>query len=341
MKEYKVYKLGDNIKEFWDEYINESVGGTIFHRYEWLKIAEKHSKMKFIPIAVNKGDKTVCILPLFYQKKYGIRILFSPPNGCGIPHLGPVFKIPSTNRYKYEKTYIDIIDELIQFMEKIIGYDYLRIIHTPDIIDMRPYVWNKYVVRPHYTYKFDITNNIQEIFNNFHSTTKNAIKKAINNNDIVISRDPKYLSDILALVKKRYKDQNRKFNISNNYLENLIDSSLSNNIESISIIHDENTIAGDIAITDRNFAYAWIGSVSRQKIIAGVGELVLWEKIKEYNERGYKSYDIIGANTRHICKHKAKYGANLVIYCVVQKVSLKGNVALTIMNNFKEKVQDQ
>lgn len=320
--------------ECWDEYINRSSNGTIFHSSAWLKAAENHAKMKLLPVVVSKGNHVVCLLPLFQGKKYGFRLLMSPPFLCAIPYLGPAFLIQSSNRYNYEQTYIEIIDEITHFAEKNIGFDYLRIVHPPDVIDMRPYTWKKYQVHPRYTYIFDLTAKTGELYNHFHSTTKNAVKKALTNQDIVISGDKKYAQDVLTLVRKRFEAKKIRFQISDRYFQQLMNSSLSDNIECIGVIHNDRIVAGDITITDKNNAYAWIGSVSRDGNYPGVGELVLWEKIKEYAVRGYLTYDIIGANRRDIRKHKAKYGARLVDYYVVQKTSMKGNIALELMKRF-------
>ena len=320
--------------EYWDEYIARSSNGTIFHTSEWLKAAESHANMKLLPVVVRKGDHIVCLLPLFYRRRYGFRILMSPPNLCAIPYLGPAFIIPSSNRYKYEQTYIDVIDEIILFAEKNIGFDYLRIVHPPDVIDMRPYTWKKYYVHPRYTYIFDLTAKTEELYNHFHSTTKNAVKKAITNENIVISGNIKYAQDVLTLVRKRFEAKKIRFQISDRYFQQLMNSSLSDNIESVAILHNDRIVAGDIALTDKKNAYAWIGSVSRDGNYPGIGELVLWEKIKEFAGRGYLTYDIIGANRRDIRKHKAKYGARLADYYVVEKTSMKGSIALQLMKRF-------
>jgi lipid II:glycine glycyltransferase (peptidoglycan interpeptide bridge formation enzyme) len=196
---------------------------------------------------------------------------------------------------------------------------------------MRPYTWRNYYVQPGYTYKFDLTGSTGDIYDIFHTSIKNAMKKALRNENIYISNDHKYIYDILSLVAKRYKDQNKKFRISENYIRNLMGTSVSDNIESIAIINNRYTVAGDITLTDRNKAYAWIGTVSRDENIPGAGELLLWKKIMEYKQRGLTEYDFVGANTRHICKHKAKFGAKLVPYFTAHKTSLKGKIALKIM----------
>ena len=332
MSEYKVHILEEKELAGWDDFVNQSSNGTIFHKLGWLRIVENHSKSHFIPVAVRKGNDIVCLCPLFYKRKFGFRIVLSPPNSCGIPYLGPVFRVPGSGKYNRETTYIAIIDSLSRFAEEHCGFDFLRIVHTPGIYDMRPYMWKDYSILPNYTYTFDLTRATEDLYKSFHTSTRNAIKNASDNNNIVISKDPEHIFNILSLVKKRYSEQNREFKISENYLRELTGSSLSNNFESIAIFKQQQMVVGDITLTNGYHAYTWLGTVRRVDTIPGAGELLLWEKIKEFKQRGLRVLDFVGANTRHICKHKAKYGANLENYFVAQNSTLKGKIALRFMN---------
>lgn len=336
MSEYKSYILSENEIDVWDEFVDKSPYGTIFHKYEWLKIAEEHAGMKFLPVAVNKGNTVVSLLPLFIKNKYGFRLLLSPPNSCAIPHLGPVFNIPATNRYVYEKTYINIIDAIIEFVEVKLGFDYIRIIHTPQIFDIRPYLWEKYNVNPNFTYILNLKNKNEEIYKKFYTSIRNNIKNAKKNRDILISHCMEHSYDTLSLVKERYSEQNRSFKVSENYIKNLMNSSFAQNIESVSLIHNGNLIAGTIDLMDRNHICSWLGTVNRKMNITGAGELLLWETLKEYRNKGYTTYDLVGANTRHLCDYKAKFGPDLVQYFVVYKASVKGKLALKLMNFYKK-----
>ena len=340
MSDYKTYILNENDLDLWDNYIRNSECGTIFHKIEWLQAAADHSKMRLIPIAVRKGDTTVCLFPLFVKKKYGLRILLSPPNRCAISYLGPVMNIQSRNNYNYEWTYINIIDEIIQFAEKQIGFDYFRIIHVPEMQDMRPYIWKGFAVQPKYTYKFNLFDGNEKIFNNFHTTAKNKTKLAMKNNEISISRDRMQAYTILSLAERRSYDQKIKFRISTDYFNKLMDTSISNNFESTAIIHEGRTIVGSIDLLDKNNVYAWIASMSKEDYVPGGGELSLWERIKDYHNRGYKTFDMVDANIRRLCKHKSRYGASLVNYYYTYKTSIKGNIALKLINMYNNKIND-
>ena len=338
MSDYKTYILEDKELCYWDDFIIESETGTIFHRIEWLKIAAEHAQMKFIPLAVKKGNNIVCLFPVFLRKKYGLRILLSPPNRCGVSYLGPALKIRASNRYNYEWTFINIVNELIQYTERKIGFDYFRILHVPGMLDMRPYVWKGYSIQPKFTYKFDLSGGYEKIYNGFHNVVKNGLKKALNYKDLSISRDIKHAYSILKLAGKIFSEQNIRFRISNEYFEKLIHSSLSNNIECLAVVVNGRMISGSINLTDRNDAYVWVAGVNKEENIPGVGELVLWERIKDYHKRGFIYFDYMDANFERLCKHKARYGANLVNYFGVQKKSVKGKIAFELMNLSNKKL---
>ena len=338
MSEFRSLILPDRESDLWDSFINLSENGTVFHQLDWLKAAEKHSRMKLFPLLVYKGTKLVCLCPLFLMQKYGLKVLLSPPNGCGIPFLGPVFNVPASNRYNYERTYNEILEEIISFSENQIGYDYFGMIHTPEIRDIRSYKNNGFSINPCYTYRFNLQKGQEWIFDNFNKAARNILNKAKSCEKLSVSHEKNNAYNILEMLQTRYNEQNLKFKINQIYLDFLFSSSIKDNIEVISAICQNNFMAGDIVLVFKKKAYVWQRAVKREDNIAGTGELILWEKIKELLQRGIEYYDFVGANTPHICRHKSKYGADLVSYFDVFKTTSRGKIALNLLNLSKKKV---
>jgi hypothetical protein len=82
-----VVKLIDD-QGLWDKHIEDSVYGTLFHKWDFLKIIEKHSESKLYPYGVFRGEELVCLFPLFVKQFMGLRMIFSPPPGLAVPYLG-------------------------------------------------------------------------------------------------------------------------------------------------------------------------------------------------------------------------------------------------------------
>lgn len=338
MSEYRSLILPDQENDLWDNFINISDNATVFHQLSWLKTAEKHSQMKLFPLVVFKGTKLVCICPLFLRQKYGFKVLLSPPNGCGIPFLGPVFNIPASNRYNFERTYSEILEEIISFSKNQIRYDYFGMTHTPEIQDVRSYKNKGFSINPCYTYRFNLQKGQEWILENFNGAARNIMKKAKSYEKLSISNETNNAYNILELLEIRYAEQNLTFKINQSYIDLLLASPIKDNIEVISAIYQNHVVAGDIVLVFKKKAYVWQRAIKREINVAGTGELILWEKTKELIQRGIEYYDFVGANTPHICKHKSKYGADLVPYFDVFKTTIKGNIALKSLNISKNKV---
>jgi len=77
-------------KDLWDDLVDRSHHGLIFHKWDFLKIVEKHSGYRLMPLGVYKGDKLTCIFPIFCSREMGMKMVLSPtPHAC-IPYPGPV-----------------------------------------------------------------------------------------------------------------------------------------------------------------------------------------------------------------------------------------------------------
>ena len=67
--------------QLWNDTVNKTMNGSLFHTWEWLKIVEKHTHSKLIPLVFfdSDDDKPFGAIPLFLMQKLGLRMFFSPP----------------------------------------------------------------------------------------------------------------------------------------------------------------------------------------------------------------------------------------------------------------------
>jgi hypothetical protein len=154
-------------KALWDKFIDDSPHGLLFHRWDFLKIAEKHTGYKLLPYGVYLGEELVCIFPLFYKKTMGLKTLFSPPPKTAIPSLGLVMGAGYDGlRQRRKENYLnDVVDEMHKEITRL-SPDYISIALVPRFIDVRPFKWNGYDIDVHFTYLIDLKKPIEYIFNN-------------------------------------------------------------------------------------------------------------------------------------------------------------------------------
>lgn len=332
----KVTIISDDKSDIWDQFIDSSSAGTLFHKYDWLKAAEKHTGYKLIPIVVFKGEVLICVFPVFYLKKGFIKMLLSPPNACSIPHMGPVLNIDTQKVYNYEKTYFTVIDQLLEYLASQIGYDYLKITLPPIVNDMRPLIWNDFRVSLNYTYEIPLSNGITEIFNSFDSRIRQQIRSAEKNRNLIIKKqNPEKIKSFIKLIAERYEGQGKEFKVSETYISELLKGSLFKNLHFLAAYYNSNIISGLVLLEYKNVIHHWLGAISPKERIVGVNELLHWTAIKEFESKGFKGYELMGANTKHLCQNKSKYNPDLINYYVAEKMTSKGSIALSLFNKLR------
>lgn len=326
MQKYHIEVYHKEDGGLWNQFIDKAENGSIFHRYDWLRVSAKYSKTQLIPLIVYKGKEAVCLLPLFYKKMFGVKMLFSPPPNCATPYMGPIFSISAGNRHNFETTFWGLIDELLTYVKDNVGYDIIRIFHTINVNDMRAYIWNNYEVQPFYTYSIDLSKGTDAIYNSFYKKTKNSLKAALNNDKLKVCHDQRRVGEIIELVTERYLQQDRKYKVNPEFIKTLFETTVGASIHVISMLFEDKLVGGRITLIDNKRAYAWIGAVSRKHNIKGAGELMYWENIREFVAKGYSHYELVGGNTRNLCEYKSKYNPDLVTYFEVKDSTLKGRL---------------
>ena len=112
--------------EMWNKIVESSPHATIFHKWEWLKIMEKHStksimgkrcKAKLYPLVVLDGETPIGAFPVFYYKRL-IKVVFSPPSAVEDLYLGPlVVDYDKLKQSKRESRYLSMIREIDSFIK--------------------------------------------------------------------------------------------------------------------------------------------------------------------------------------------------------------------------------
>jgi hypothetical protein len=60
-------------KKRWDQFVETSPQGSLFHKWDFLKTVERHSKYRFLPYCVYSGEELRCIFPFFTGRSRSLR----------------------------------------------------------------------------------------------------------------------------------------------------------------------------------------------------------------------------------------------------------------------------
>lgn len=151
---------------------------SVFNSLNWISIYNENINF----VGVFQDDKKIIGSFYYYKiKKFGINFIKLPPYSpnCGLRILVQANNESIINGFLKEA--IKLISEYFNSLNSS-----LTILAFPtSIIDMQPFIWNKFKVIPNYTYQLDLNTTIEDLNQNFDPKNRNSIKKALKS-DLII-----------------------------------------------------------------------------------------------------------------------------------------------------------
>jgi len=327
--ELKIAKEED--RELWDELVERSPHGTIFHIWKFLKIMEKHSRMrilgrdyrpKFYPIIGLMGDTPFAVYPLFHYNSFFIKYVFSPALGTEINYQGPlIVNYDNLKQSKRDSLFVKLQNKVDDFVRSKLRANIIKIRSPPHFIDTRPMIWNGYNVRPLYNYEIDLNEGLERIWKSFNKDLRKNVNKTKASDLIVSEGSKKELEFIIKSINKRYSSQGINHRINDNYVLDIYQTFYPKNIKIFVVKEGNKTISGNIVLIYRKKVYVWIGMPKTDINGLYPNDFLQWECIKWAHNQGYSVYEITWANTYRLCRYKSKYNPKLSLYFSCEKYS--------------------
>jgi hypothetical protein len=309
-------------EEAWDELVFSSSHSTLFHTVKWLRLAEEQSGTEFHPLMFYKGNELVAIYPLFITKKGRIKKALSPPTGAHMYYLGPVIAgYESLKQDKKESTYIQIQEEMDNYIFKIKGCKFARIMSSPGLYDSRPLRWSGYSVDAKYTYRIDLTRGIDYVWEQFDKKVRVEIKNAVKEDVTVRPGDEADLEFIHDLLYKRYIYQDVKTHNYKKYLRIIYQKFYPDNLKIFVAEYKGQRIGGAIDLCFKNILYGWMGMPKTELEGVSPNDLIHWETMKWAQSNGLAYYELMDTGDRRLRHFKSKYNPDLVIWYSATKYS--------------------
>lgn len=312
----------------WDALVFSSSHGTIFHtvewlRIEWLRLARKQPDAEFLPLMFYKGTQLVAVYPVFIQKKCLVKVALSPPSGSDMLYLGPVIgAYDDLKQDKKESIYIQVQQELDNYLFVKNGCKYARIRTSPGLYDSRPLRWAGYVIEPFYTYRIDLTRGIEAVWEKFDRKLRVEINKAIREGVTVRTGDKDDLAFIHDTLFARYREQDLKTDTDKKFLQDIYSRYYPDNLKIFVAEYHGRRVGGTINLSFKNIMYLWIGIPKTDLAGISVNGLVQWEAIKSAQKSGLEYYEEMDAgDVSRLRYFKSKFNPELVIWYSATKYS--------------------
>ncbi|MDD5701803.1 MAG: peptidoglycan bridge formation glycyltransferase FemA/FemB family protein [Dehalococcoidales bacterium] len=317
--------MGQTDAGVWDDLVQKSVNGSLYHTWKWLNILEKHSDTRLFPLVFfdTRENKPFGAVPLFYREKLGMRMVFSPPPGSSV-RLGPVLMDKGYKQHKFELAYLDFQEHVESFIKNLKS-NYTLITTNPGLSDIRPFSWAGYQVSPLYTYKLDLEQGEETLWKNLSSSLRWEIKQAQKNGLSTIEcRDNTGINYIHDSLHRRYQDQRLNLNDRKDYLLDLFKAFSPSALKVCLAMRDDKIVNATMYILYKNTVTGLIGGARNMSHDLEASHYLDWEVITHAIRNGYKWYEEFGANTRHLCNSKSKYNPKPVLYYQIRKSGLLG-----------------
>ena len=313
------WKLADeNDAGLWDNIVGSSPQGTVFHTWKCLKIIEKYSKTKLYPLIAQNGTGPIGCIPLFYQEKLWMRLLFSPPPHVALSRLGPVLAgYDGLKQYKKESNAIEFQRCVDDFISQI-SPDYLAF-SSACLQDSRCYKWSGYCVEPTYNYVYYLDSGLDKVWSDIRRNTKQDIKRAQRRGLSVREGNSEDMVRIYELLVKRYAEQGIKTNVSKEYLLKMYEALHPPNLRVFVVEREGDVISGSIDVYFKDRVISWIGNA---KAAEHANDLLSWECLKWAHDNGFRQYRIMGAaGEERLYSSYSKLNPQLIISFSVKRYS--------------------
>jgi hypothetical protein len=299
-----------------------SGGFEPFHHPDALAALEEHTRGELRLYGGFKGQQSVALLPAIVQDRSVGTAVLSPPPGMGVPRLGPVLDPASPKQRKREKVNREFAELVLDDLEVDGRATLFRMTCNAAYADPRPYVWSDLDIETAFTYRLETAERDPDaIRKGFSKSLRREIGDA-EDLDVTIEREGVDGAEaIFEDTRRRYDEQDRPFRLAWPYVRDLFEGLGERARAYVVRGPDGEFLSGVTALYSNDAAYYWQGGARATHEGTAVNSLVHWhivEDLASESPHGATTYDLMGANTEHLCRYKSKFGAELVPYYVVE-----------------------
>lgn len=307
----------------WDDYIESSPQGTIFHTWNWLKIMEKHTNSTLYPLQIFKGSTHIANYPIFFKKKGCLKVALSPPYTTEVLYLGPVLSAYESYKLsKIEENLIGIQSAIDKFLFSDLRCNFVNLRTAPGLIDSRPFRWAGYDIEPYYTYRIDLNEDIEKIWYGMHKTLRKKIKSERKNGIVIEQGDEDDLWLIHSETRRRFSEQGKIREDISAYLDEIYQTYHDQFLDILVAKYQGETVSGVIRLNYNGVTCQWIGLAKTEVKGISPNDLLGWESIKIAKERGMRWYEIMdGGDNPRLRQFKSKFNPELSIWYSAEKYS--------------------
>ncbi len=316
MTDIEVRKLEKKEYNVWDQLVDQSPQGTIFHTSSWLVTCSRLLNLELKLYGLFKNDLLNGGCALFHHKLKGL-LRYATSTCSMTPYGGIIMKQANKSKVReIEDTTRETIDKL-SMHETLNNYDMISITNSPDLYDIRPFIWSGWDSHIKYTYYLDL-NNI-----NLSRDVSRNIKKAIKNNIIIEKSED--IHTYYRLLNDTFSRQNLKAPATERFISELFDILKQNKKCEMwfAKTQSDELAAAELYVYDTKRVYRWTAASDMNLRKSGAYSLLLFDVFQNFLKKGFQQMNLMAGNTPQLAEFITGFNPELIPYYSVEKQSLK------------------
>ncbi|HET6144559.1 MAG TPA: GNAT family N-acetyltransferase [Candidatus Acidoferrales bacterium] len=308
----------------WDELIDRSPHGTIFHYSWWLRT----TSADFSILAIrNERGAIVAGMPIPFEHRPGLKLFRSP---ILTPYLGPVFDVSNIDNTCDRLHFMRSNGELLA--RNIKAYDSVQYVAGASAPDLQGFVWAGFGVRLAYTFRFRSTHTPDQITAGMTQTHREKLTTALQLK-LSVARDGG-LDDLIQLNRRTLAKHGSEPACSESFLRRLWKAAHSQERAHLYVARtaDDKPLAALLTVNDNRTTYQIVSAVDPDFANIPGAYIVLWNALQDALVAG-RDYDFEVSSLRgaeSFCRH---WGATAVPVWRMEKAgSWRGGVFHSLIN---------
>lgn len=308
----------------WDDLIDKSPHGTIFHYSWWLQTTAANFSILVIR---NERGAIVAGMPIPRERRPGLKLLCSPSL---TPYLGPVFDLSSMDNTCDRLHFMRSNGEILA--RNIKSFDLVRYVAGASAPDLQGFLWAGYRVHLAYTFRFPSTHTLDQVTAGMTRTHQQKLTKASRLKLRVVRDDG--LEDLVALNRMTFEKQGLKPVCSPDFLRRLWNAAYSQERAHLYVArtNEDKPVAALLTVHDNRTTYQIVSGVNPEFRDIPGANLVLWNALQDTLLAG-RDFDFEGSSLRGVECFYRRWGATAVpIWRIEKSGSWRGGLFQSLVD---------
>ena len=310
MNKVEVRELVPSEYKEWDLLVEMAQSGTLFHTSEWLGIYRDVLSRDIRIYGCFRNGELVGGCPIFVKNLKGILKVAS--STCNMTdYCGPLIKeVSSSKASKRVQENHEILNALREFLCRQ-GFDSIHLKFSSEFQDIRPFTWNGWDSKVHYTHHLDLKENVD---NNISRTIRKDLKSAAEAGlKTRIWNDPETYYGLFSRV---YEKQNLKPPLPRKFFEKVFNLIRKKDIGYmfVSETPEGEAVAAHLTLYGKKSTVAWSSARNPSFSQRGANALLYYNEFLDLQSRNFEYMNVMAGNVSRFADFIMGFSPKLIPY---------------------------